>query len=248
MTAATTRPPVFVLGGRDSGAREIAMALGQLPGAVVAMPDGSHLLSQGIAPVVGNFDVGLDNGLNALVDRSTLMSAVRALADDLLTSPAPEGSLLIDHSPSDVAYAAIIAEVYPDAHLVCVVRDGRDVVAAAAGWRDAVRSARAWCRSARIVLGLAGGELVRVVRVEDVGAEPTGALASLAAWIGASGTPAFVDEPPPRARRRAARTALVEALGADLLTGLGYPISERALPRARRAPWRAIGRARGWLL
>ena len=236
---------VFVLGGAGSGARAIAAALGHLRGAVVAVPQGGHVFSRGIAPLVGNFELGRENGLNTLVDRPELVAAVRDLADDLLVRPAGSHSIVIDHSPDDVAFAALIAEVYPDAYLVCVVRDGRSVVAEAGSLRAAVGVARAWCRTHRGLLDLVN-ERVVVVRVEDVAADPATALAQLGDWLGTDGQPRLDVALPESGRTRWTRAALVEALGRDVLAQLGYRVRRGPAAAAARAPWRVLARLRRW--
>jgi len=236
---------VFVLGGAGSGARAIAASLGHLRGAIVAVPQGGHVFSRGIAPLVGNFEVGHENGLNTLVDRPELVAAVRDLADDLLLRPAGPHAVVVDHSPGDVAYAALIAEVYPDAHLVCVVRDGRAVVAEEPSMRAAVRVARAWCTTNRELLDLAD-ERVLLVRIEDVAADPATSLAHLGEWLGTEGQPHVDLELPPPGRIRRTRAAMVEAVGGDVLRRLGYPLRRGPLAAGGRALWRAVARLRRW--
>ena len=236
---------VFVLGGAGSGARAIAAALGQLRGAVVAVPHGGHVFSRGIAPLIGNFELGRDNGLNTLVDRPELVAAVRELADDLLVRPAGSHALVIDHSPDDVAFAALIAEVYPDAHLVCVVRDGRAIVSEARSLRASIGVARAWCRTNRGLLEIIS-DRVYLVRVEDVVADADSVLTDLGGWLGADG-PVQLEVALPEPRRvRCARAALVEAVGSDVLTRLGYRRRRGPVAAMQRAGWRVIARARGW--
>jgi hypothetical protein len=236
---------VFVLGGAGSGARAIAAALGQLRGAVVAVPEGAHVFSRGIAPLVGNFELGRENGLNTLVDRPDLVAALRDLADDLLVRPAAPHSVVIDHSPDDVAFAALIAEVYPDAHLVCVVRDGRSVAAEARSLRAAVGVSRAWCRTNRALLAIAN-ERVVVLRVEEVAADPDKSLVQLCVWLGAEGPVRLEMALPESGRVRRTRAAMVEAIGGDVLARLGYPLLPGPVAGARRALWRVVFRIRGW--
>lgn len=236
---------VFVVGSLGSRAGLIAETLGRLRGAVVAVPGGSHVFSRGVAPLMGNFEVGRDNGLSTLVDRPALVSALRHLADDLLLRPAGGHRFVIDHSPSDVAFAALIREVYPDAHLVCVVRDGRDVVSEQPSLRAAAGVARSWCETNRSLLDLAG-ERVRIVRLEDVARDPDRELADLARWIGGDGGASFDSGSGHEVGRRATRSALVEALGGDVLVRLGYPLRRGPFARARRAACRALARRRGW--
>lgn len=86
-------------------------------------------------------------GLNQLVSRNEMISDVRELASRWLgRALKPHHRFLVEKSPPHLASVAFIAEVFPEARFVNVLRDGRDVVvstrAAARSWNPAWRHRR----------------------------------------------------------------------------------------------------------
>ena len=177
---------------------------------VSAVPSETHLFSFGIAPLLERFqhsvrsspEVGL-----AYVDRDRLIDAVRDLCDavfiDFLD---PDASRVAERTPLHVLHLELIAEIYPDARFVHIIRDGRDVArsiaarewgaktieGAAEEWRECVRAAR------RAALPTTR---YREVRYESLLTEPKGTIAELYAWLGLPATPEVVGEGVLEARR-----------------------------------------------
>jgi hypothetical protein len=91
--------------------------------------------------------------------------------------PAP--STYIDHTPQNVAHAAMLLDAFPDGRLIHIVRDGRGVAASVIpldwGPNDVLEAARYW--SAQVGIGFAaaavyGPDRVKTVRFEDLLADP----------------------------------------------------------------------------
>jgi hypothetical protein len=102
--------------------------------------------------------------------------------------PAPR--VWVDHTPSNVRHAATLLEVFPDARMIHIVRDGRAVAASLLpldwGPNRIDRAARHWVEM--VGHGLAaearwGAARVVRVRYEDLVLEPHAALARLCAFL-----------------------------------------------------------------
>jgi hypothetical protein len=179
---------IFLLATPGSGAERLRRALGALPGARAATVP-THIFIQGVDRILDHWR--LENGpqaLSGLADVQPVLLATRLLAD------APYAAFLaqsgaqrvVEYSEDHIMVADEVAGLYPDACLVHVVRDGRQVAArlssAVYKWspRDA---ARRWMQDQRIMRGLEHPN-VHVVRVEDLVARPGGVLRSLAPALG----------------------------------------------------------------
>jgi hypothetical protein len=97
----------------------------------------------------------------------------------------------VDHTPLSVRHARALFELFPDARMVHIVRDGRAVAASVLpldwGPGNADAAARTWIES--LAHGLAaeallGPERIRRVRYEDVVLRPETTLRELAEWLG----------------------------------------------------------------
>ncbi len=76
------------------------------------------------------------------MERPDLIAAVRRFCDDVfgavLRAEPGAPSFLLERSPTHSNHVALIREIYPDAHIVHIIRDGRDVVPVV-GLDDVVR-------------------------------------------------------------------------------------------------------------
>lgn len=139
-------------------------------------------------------------GLGQLLTRGELVEQVRTISADWLGRKLePRHRFLVEKTPLHLHFVETIAEVYPEARFVHVLRDGRDVAvsvdAAARSWnpgwrpldrRGIYRFAQRW----RVAMGHASrlrellGSRFLEVRYEDLGADPEGAVRRLYAFCG----------------------------------------------------------------
>lgn len=137
-------------------------------------------------------------GLGQLLSREELVRQVREISADWLgRALEPHHRFLVEKTPLHLHVVETIAEVYPEARFVHVLRDGRDVAvsmdAAARSWnpgwrplgrRGVHRFAKGWRRAMRRAADLRGslGPRFLEVRYEDLKAEPEGATRRLYAF------------------------------------------------------------------
>ena len=134
------------------------------------------------------------------MDHDAFLDAARDFCDRLflgLLEGATEVGYLVERTPTHVHHLDLIGDVYPDAPVVHIIRDGRDVArsllsqewgpadieAAAREWRSAIEDARA-----------AGGRISRYreVRYETLLADPGPAITGLYEWLGLSSSSGIV--------------------------------------------------------
>ena len=167
--------------------------------------------------------IGLESGLHHYLDRRTLERLgrqalatggsadevsnrlARAVLDSYFTrSGGTADSVLVEKTPSHIFAAARILRAFPEAHVVEVVRDGRDVCVSMQLRGTRVRSfpttaegrIRMWMNAVR-----AGQELQRdpqlcdrvtEIRYETLKADPVSEIARLYAAVGLDASPDFV--------------------------------------------------------
>src|SRR5437867_77903 len=169
---------VFLLASPESGAELLLEALGRLPGVAIGRVP-THLFAQGGAMMFDKWTAGeyttRPQGIAELVDEQVFFAGVRKLADVVLGAIAPEGAdRIVEYSFGHIFHTGVITSIYPEAHLVHVVRDGRQVVTRLATplhrWlaRDA---ARRWREDQEALLEREGLANLHVVRVEDLVAD-----------------------------------------------------------------------------
>ena len=130
-------------------------------------------------------------GISAYLESDQLVAALRVFCDDvLLTGIGDEaGSWVVDKTPGDVNRLAMIADVYPDAWYINLVRDGRDVARShvrTRKWADNVGdAAHDWVWSIRAVERQQWRlRRFRRVRYEDLLVDPVGRTRELLEWMG----------------------------------------------------------------
>lgn len=258
----------FLVGVRRSGTNWLHRIVEAHPDASV-IPGETYLFSHGIAALTERVQHGLAGSARTgtvFVDRDVYFDAVRDLCDRILeghlaTLDHP-GRLIVERTPDHVRVLELINEVYPDAAVVHIIRDGRDVARslvsqpwgpssfteAAAEWVSGIEAAR---RAAPL--------LPRYLEISYDGlvADPGSQVPALYRFLGLSDEPKIVaralveaaipynvgPRSPERtsAKRRVglAReelTAVLEVAG-PLLVELGYDI-ERAELSGAAAPGR----------
>jgi len=119
---------------------------------------------------------------------SVVLAAVRAYA---LAHGRPDATVWVDHTPSNIRFAARLHRVFPDARFVHVLRDGRGVASSLLpldwGQSTPLRAAEGW--AADVACGLAaeealGADRVRRVRFEDLVATPGEVLGEVLEFVG----------------------------------------------------------------
>ncbi len=209
--------PIFLLGTERSGSNLLRLLLDAHPR--IAVPHPPHVVRYFTPLEAGYGDLGDDRNLRALVDDILRLVRVHinpwnlpldaerlvreaqprsvfgvycALQDQYLASTEKarwgcKSTFMIDH------VADILAR-YPDARLILLVRDPRDVAASSRQsvfstfhprktahlWRGHQETGLAWADR----LGGTGRENLRILRYEDLVAAPDAELRALCAWLG----------------------------------------------------------------
>jgi hypothetical protein len=204
MPDALTGRMLFLVGAPRSGTNWLQRMLAAHPD-VVALPSETHLFSHGLR----HLDTQVQHGLltspatgMVYLPRTEWVAAMRAFCvlvyGRVADSLDPSAALIVERSPHHGLHLALIGEVFPDAAVVHIIRDGRDVArslahrewgpdgvaAAAEQWRDSVRAARA-----------AAPLLSRYyeVRYEDLMSAPRAQVAALFERLGLAAPPAVLD-------------------------------------------------------
>ncbi|HYH59427.1 MAG TPA: sulfotransferase [Thermoleophilaceae bacterium] len=187
---------IFNVGARRSGTYWLQRITCAHP-AVAEVPSETYVFSHGIAPLMERFHHGerdfVDVGL-IYADREKLIAAIRNLCDTVFGEFATEGQThAAERTPWHVSHLPLIAEVYPEARFVHIIRDGRDVarsiVAQPWGPTTVEGAAEEWRSSVvagREAAGLLGDRLIEV-RYEEVLAEPRPAIERIYAHHGLDG-------------------------------------------------------------
>ncbi len=153
---------IFAVGCRRSGTNWLQRILTARPDAVL-MPTETHLFSHVFAPMEERFQhttPDLRKTAVTYMSRDGLLDALRTFADGVflenLELTSPDAQYLVERTPWHVYHVRLIADVYPDAPIVHIIRDGRDVTrsllstswgpdtmdAAAEEWRSSVTAGR----------------------------------------------------------------------------------------------------------
>jgi hypothetical protein len=185
---------VFLLGAPRSGTTWLQQLL--VPHPQLATAGETHVFCEGVGALLDNH-AGEDaySGLSGWVTRPELVGLIRELVDGILLrlrdTDRPSATHVLDKTPNHVPFAAQVAEVYPDAAFIQIIRDGRDSaasahdlwswsssysdhVANAARWRDAVLDCRTHLSGLRYC----------EVRYEDLLADTPAQLARVLDTIG----------------------------------------------------------------
>jgi hypothetical protein len=264
---------LFLVGARRSGTNWLHNLLTLHP-RLVKVPSETHLLYtlSDLAPRFQHGLVGSANTGAVFLPREEMLDGFRDLCDrafahQLRVYGGPD-TILVERTPLHAQHLDMVGGVYPDAHVVHVVRDGRDVAAslsrqpwgpeslaaAAQEWATTVTKARAH-----------RPPLYHEIRHEDLAADVTGELARLFAALDldvsgdllqrireAAPRPvnATPGAEPSRGWRRhlsAEQVAEVELVAADALVDYGYPLASEGAgppPPVTTAPRRRVWRRR----
>jgi len=183
--------PIFIVGLARSGTTWLNAILSAHP--LVASVFESELFAEerGIGQLLSApFAPGKD-GLNKFVDRAELARELRLFAGRIFARRVwPRARFLVEKTPGHLWCMPLIAEVFPDARFIHVLRDGRDVYVStraakrswAPGWKQRKNSlvgvARTWKRGIRRIESdrpLLGDRLLEL-RYEEMKAEPIASI------------------------------------------------------------------------
>lgn len=189
---------IFNVGARRSGTYWLQRIVTAHP-RVAAVPSETHLISHGIAPLVERFHQGERDSTqvgSVYFERELMLTALRRLCDEVFDQfREPGQERVAERTPLHVFHLPLIAELYPDARIVHIIRDGRDVARSIAaqpwGPESVTDAAREWRDS--VEAGRRAGltpERYREVRYEALLADPQTEIASLYGWLGLEAGPA----------------------------------------------------------
>lgn len=203
-------PPVFVIGHHRSGTTWVHDILTHPATVAGVFESWMFTFEHGVGSLLhwahwGDDEVeraeavtGRRAGIGQLVGRDEVLAGCRALTERWLARALePHHRYLVEKSPDHLLSAGLIAQIFPDARFVHVIRDGRDVVVSvrsARAWeardrrrgRSAHRLGRLWRRAMRTgdrVRQRLGPRLLEV-RYEDLQARPREAVAELFSFCG----------------------------------------------------------------
>jgi hypothetical protein len=125
---------IFVVGARRSGTNWVQRIINAHP-AVVGVPTETYLFSRVIRPLTERFHHGAAGSLSIGViymDHRAFLDAVRDLCDAVFLGfievQRPGAARLTERTPEHSTSLDLINELYPDASIVHIIRDGRDAV------------------------------------------------------------------------------------------------------------------------
>lgn len=187
---------IFLVGAMRSGTNWLQRMLSAHP-QIATTPSETHLFSYGLehlATIVHHGAAGSPATGSLYMEVDEYRDALRDFCDTaflglLQRSPQPDAHFLVERSPHHVYALDLIADVYPDAQVIHIIRDGRDVVrsqlAQQYGPEDLAEAARSW-RAAIESARAAAPRLHRYVEVryESLLADPGGEFSRLLAAIG----------------------------------------------------------------
>lgn len=192
--------------------------------AVTGINEGETSLFLCLGDLFANISRTDGTGLSAYVDVATFEAAVRQFCDRLIEEAVrhdhPDAAVFVERTPAHAFVLRRIARLYPDAAVVHIVRDGRDVARSLAelsfGAPSVRAGAQAWVRTLDAVQATAHAlSTFREVRYEDVLLDPVAGVCALFEWLGL-----LVDDGV-RARVTAAAAGRVSAFGTTGPVGTG---------------------------
>jgi len=123
---------IFLVGARRSGTNWLQRVVGAHPD-VAVIPSETYLFSRGIQPLRERFHHGIltSPGTTFMyMDESVMLDALRDFCDRAFLpflEAVPGAQRLAERTPEHARCVGLIGAVYPDADIVHIVRDGRDV-------------------------------------------------------------------------------------------------------------------------
>ena len=184
---------IFNVGARRSGTYWLQQIVCAHP-QVAEVPSETYVFSHGVRPLVDRFQYDDPTSTEmgtVYANRDRMMPAVRAMCDVLFGEFAREGETHVaERTPWHVFHVPLIAEVYPDARFVHIIRDGRDVARSIVPqpWpphtvREAADEWRRSVEAGRRAKGVVGDRLLEI-RYEALLAEPRSTIERLYSHLG----------------------------------------------------------------
>jgi len=187
---------IFNVGARRSGTYWLQRITCAHP-AVAEVPSETYLFSHGIAPLMERFhhdDPAYEEVGQVFARREAVIGGVRDLCDGVFGEFVQEGHThAAERTPWHVYHLPLIAEVYPDARFVHIIRDGRDaarsIVAQPWGPDNVKEAAEEWRSSVAAGLAAAAqlGDRLLEVRYEEALADSRSAISRIYAHHGLEG-------------------------------------------------------------
>jgi hypothetical protein len=257
---------IFVTGAPRSGTSWLHQMLLTHPD--LATGGELHVLWEGFGAVFANFeDPDPYMNLSTWVTRSQLVGLTREFVDGVFSAAAdasrPAAGWMLDKTPNHAQCGRLLAEVYPDATFVQIIRNPRDAISSQrdlwSEWNPRLRvwadAAADWCATVNDCRTHFSGLRYHEVRYESLLAEPVAELSRIFEVAGLRHDPDFVEQAvdfgkapvnvrPSDPRISAAKWAgdnplaerEIAAVAGDLMVELGYLDADtRSEILARRA-------------
>lgn len=177
------RRAIFVTGAPRSGTSWLHQMLLTHPD--IATGGEMHVFCEGLGAVFANFDdPDPYMNLSTWVTRAELVGLARDFVDGVFSTAAdasrPGAGWVLDKTPNHAHCARLLAEVYPDATFVQIIRNPRDAISSARdlwlGWNPRLRdwrtAAEDWRATVEDCREHLSGRRYHEVRYEDLLAEP----------------------------------------------------------------------------
>jgi hypothetical protein len=183
---------IFLVGAQRSGTNWLQRMLSAHP-EIVGLPAETHFFSHGIAPLKERFHHGPSNSTTTgatYMDPQRLRESLRRFSDDVLAEQwrmlAPDASRILERTPLHVHHLKLISDVYPDAWVIHIIRDGCEVACSlrAQSWgpETMTEAAREWASAIRDARS-ASVPRYREVRYEELLARPVDGVSELLTWL-----------------------------------------------------------------
>lgn len=258
---------IFLVGLRRSGTNWLERIVHVHPD-VVVIPGETYLFGRGVRTLQSQVRHTLPDASavgSIYMSRPSFLEALRAYCDTVLAGAAaaidPDAFHIVERTPLHVFDLDLIGAVYPDARVVHIIRDGRDVARSVLSmdWgpqtvADAAREWRAGITAARAAAP--GLSSYTEVRYEELLADPAAGIVALFGALGLSApdtvlaaameewsTPFNTDPADPRIGHgkwagtwSAEEARIFDDIAGDVLRELGYGAAPEAAPRAGASP------------